>query len=488
MKKSVLVVGAGPVGLTMAAELARFKIPLRIIDKALARTDKSKALAVWARTLELLDRAGCADAFVATGLKAETVSISRGDELIARVSLTSVDSPFNYLLLIPQSESERLLEAHLQSLGGKVERGVELTGFSDLGTSVSCSLRHADGSAESFEADWLIGCDGAHSLVRGRLGLPFEGDTLATHFILADVHVAGLNFPGNELVMFWHADGAVVFFPIAPGRYRIIADIGNSPQHDPDLEEVRRIVNGRCPPGITLSNPIWLAGFGINERKVENYRSGRIFLAGDAAHIHSPAGGQGMNTGMQDAINLAWKLALVEHGDAKPALLDSYSDERSEVAKQILSDSGRMTRVAMVENHFMQNLRNFVAHRLLGFSGVQHAMADRLSEITIGYPHSQLNTGSSKNLKGPKPGERMLAEKPFGAGNTPRFALIAADSAEAQTMLQRHARLLEPALRPAEAPGIWLVRPDGYVAARAGADDWPIIEGCLTKIDLAPVS
>jgi len=482
MTKPVLVVGAGPVGLTLAAELARYKIPVRIIDKAPARTDKSKALAVWARTLELLDRAGCAQAFAATGLQAKTVSISRDTELIARAALDEIASPFNYLLLIPQSETERLLEAHLQSLGGKVERNAELTGFSDLGEGVACAVRHADGGVERLEASWLIGCDGAHSLVRKTLGLAFEGDTLATHFILADIHVAALDMPDDELVMFWHPDGVVVFFPIAPGRYRIIADIGAEPLHDPGLDEVQAIVNGRCPPGMILSDPIWLAGFGVNERKVEQYRTGRVFVAGDAAHVHSPAGGQGMNTGMQDAINLAWKLAMVENGDAGSALLDSYSDERSAVAKQILSDSGRMIRGAMLKNPLAQNLRNFVAHRLLGFSGVQHAMADRLSEITIGYPDSKLNAGSPKTIKGPKPGQRMIAGHPFGAGDTPRFALLAEDSAPARAVLQRFPRLLEPALRPSDAAGICLVRPDGYVAAVAEMDEWQIIEDCLSKI------
>ena len=189
-----------------------------------------------------------------------------------------------------------------------------------------------------------------------------------------------------------------------------------------------------------------------------------------------------MNTCVQDAFNLAWKLALAEHGDAGAKILDSYSAERSAVACQILADSGRMTQVAMMKNHLGQNLRNFVAHRLLGFSAVQHAMADRLSEITIGYPDSPLNAGPASAVKGPGPGERMIAEKKFGSGDTPRFALIAKESAEAQALLQNFSRLLELALRAPTQPGIWLVRPDGYVAAVAREDDWQIIEACLSKI------
>jgi 2-polyprenyl-6-methoxyphenol hydroxylase-like FAD-dependent oxidoreductase len=483
MPKPVLIVGAGPVGLIMAAELARYRVPVRIVDKASTRTDKSKALAVWARTLELLDRAGCAEAFAAAGLKTEAVGIHSGNEVIARITFDDVVSPFKYLLMIPQSETERLLEMHLASLGGKVERSTELTEFIDTGDGVSCTVRHSDDQSETIEASWLIGCDGAHSVVRRTLGMAFEGDTLSTNFIIADVHVAGFAIPPNELAIFWHQDGVVVFFPISPGRYRIIADIGSNPRHDPTFEEVQAIVDRRGPGGATLSDPIWLSGFGVNERKVKDYRAGRVFLAGDAAHIHSPAGGQGMNTGMQDAFNLAWKLALVEQGQAGPWLLDSYSVERSAVAEQILSDSGRMTSISMIRNHLAQNLRSFFAHQIFGISAVQHAIADRLSEITIGYPNSPLNAGFAKGLHGSQPGQRFIADRPFGAGDTPRFALVAKDGVEARTRVERHSALLESEIRaPSDVNGIWLVRPDGYVAATARTGDWQVIDDTLANI------
>ena len=198
MTKSVLVVGAGPVGLTMAAELARYRVPVRIIDQAPAPTDKSKALGVWSRTLELLDRAGCAEAFVSAGLKSSAATIRSGSERIAHIRFDSVASPFQFLLMLPQSETERLMGERVRSLGITIERSVELTGFDDLGQGVSCAIRHADGREETIEASWLIGCDGAHSLVRHKLGMAFEGDTLATNFILADVHVAGFDEAPDE--------------------------------------------------------------------------------------------------------------------------------------------------------------------------------------------------------------------------------------------------------------------------------------------------
>jgi 2-polyprenyl-6-methoxyphenol hydroxylase-like FAD-dependent oxidoreductase len=485
MTKPVLVVGAGPVGLTMAAELARYRTPVRIIDQATARTEESKALGVWPRTLELLDRAGSAEAFTATGLKSKAVSIQSGAERIAHITFDALPSPYPYLLLIPQPESERLLERRLQTFGIKVERGIELTSFAELADGVSCDLRHADGSSETLEAGWLIGCDGAHSTVRHKLGMAFEGDTLASTFVLADVHVAGLDAPKDEVTLYWSEDGIMGFFPISPPRYRIIADVGQNPRHDPTLEEVQAIVDRRGPGGVGLSNPLWLSGFSVNERKVETYRAGRVFLAGDAAHVHSPAGGQGMNTGMQDAFNLAWKLALVERGLARPDLLDSYSEERSAVAKQVLADSGRLTRAAMLQGPILEGLRNFVARHLLGFADLRRAFAERMAEVAIDYPASPISRGSGRGLGGPAPGHRIVAGRPFGAGDTPRFALMAAESDEARGVLHDYAPLIEPDLRsPPDAAGVWLVRPDGYVAAAARAGDWGPIRACLADITI----
>jgi 2-polyprenyl-6-methoxyphenol hydroxylase-like FAD-dependent oxidoreductase len=483
LTKPVLVVGAGPVGLTVAVELARYRVPVRIIDKALSRTDKSKALAVWSRSLELLDRSGAAQTFAATGLKASGAVIRTRHDVIAEVSFDLLPSPFPYVLLIPQSESERLLEERLNGLGVQVERNVELISLSDAGSGVTGAVDHADGRAETIEASWLIGCDGAHSIVRHTLGESFDGDTFGSNFILADVHLASRDISETKITLFWHEDGVLALFPIAPGRFRIIADVGSAPRHDPTLAEAQAIVDQRGPGEVALTDPVWMAGFSVNERMVSDYRAGRVFLAGDAAHVHSPAGGQGMNTGMQDAFNLAWKLALVEAGAAKATLLDSYSPERAAVARQILSDSGRMTRAATIRNRMVQDIRNFVAHRILGFADVQHAIAGRLSELTISYPKSPLNRGDADGLKGPGPGERIVDARPFGAGVAPRFALMGIESAEMHGLLDAHASLLEPELRaPPDENGLWLVRPDGYVAAVAWAGQRHAVSEALVAI------
>lgn len=210
-----------------------------------------------------------------------------------------------------------------------MERTVELTQFTASDNKVVSTLRRADGAEEIAETSWLIGCDGAHSTVRHQLGMEFHGETSLINWILADVHLE--NIPrAPEINVVWHSDGLLATFPIAEDRYRIVADAGvacensNHPA-EPTLEDVQAILDKRFPGGVRAINLIWLSSFRINERKVADYRAGRVFLAGDAAHVHSPAGGQGMNTGMQDACNLAWKLALVVHGIGSENLLDSYS-------------------------------------------------------------------------------------------------------------------------------------------------------------------
>jgi 2-polyprenyl-6-methoxyphenol hydroxylase-like FAD-dependent oxidoreductase len=472
MNSQVLIVGAGPVGLTMAAELTRYGVPVRIVDKAAQRTDKSKALVLWSRTLELLDRGGGSAPFVAAGLKVDAANIVAGNRLIGHVSLASVESRYPYALMLPQSETERLLEERLNGLGVRVERQVEMTSFTQDDAGVSAILRAADGREETVETQWLVGCDGAHSAVRHGLSLPFLGDTLQSDWILADLHLAAMPFPITEIANYWHEDGVLAMFPIAPGRYRIIADIGRSdgaPLADPTLAEVQAIVERRGPGGLALSDPIWLSAFRINERKVADYRKGRAFVAGDAAHVHSPAGGQGMNTGMQDAFNLAWKLALVCQGRCgADALLDSYSTERGAIGDQVLAAAGRLTAVAVMKNHAAQVVRNLLGGFLFGLSPVRRAMADTLSEISIGYADTPLNGAHGRGLGGPMPGERIPpadGDTPFGAGATPRFALCAAPGEAAARLLRDHVNLLEPALRPPLASGgQWLVRPDGYAA------------------------
>ncbi len=492
MQKAVLIAGAGPVGLTMAAELTRYGVPVRIIDKAPERTDKSKALVIWPRTLELLERSGSVDAFIAAGLKVESASIIVGDKRIGHVALEKVASHYPYALMIPQSETERLLEALLTRLGAKVERSWELTGFSASGEGVRATLRHSDGHDETADFSWLIGCDGAHSTVRHQLGLEFEGEAIDCDWVLADVHLTGI--PAEpEIQIYWHADGILALFPIQGTRWRVIADVGpqGSQKGDPTLEEIQRILDVRGPGNIKASDPVWIASFHINDRKVANYRAGRVFLAGDAAHIHSPAGGQGMNTGMQDAFNLAWKLALSYRDRCTgELLLESYSAERSAVGKQVVEGAGYATQLAMLRGGAEQAIRNHVASFLFGFAPVRQKMADVLTELSVGYAHSPINGHGGHGTHGhgaPAEGERAPireGEEPVGAGSAPKFVLFSeSDGAGANPLSDRFGEVVEAKLRaPFEPGGLWLVRPDGYVALAEKRGEFTKVQEYLARV------
>jgi len=490
MKLDVLVAGAGPVGLAMAIELARYGLSVRIVDKAAQRTDKSKALVLWSRTLELMDRGGYGQALIDAGYPVSAVNIVDGGKQIAHITLDGVASPHPYALMLPQSETERLLEEHLTALGVQLERSVELARFVASSDQVVSTLRHSDGMEEVVESTWLIGCDGAHSTVRHQLGMEFVGDTLPSDWILADVHLAGIPWK-KEIEIAWHADGVLAIFPIEEGRYRLIADVGNAkanaPRPDPTLEEVQALLDTRGPGGIKASQPVWLATFGINERKVADYRQGQVFVAGDAAHIHSPAGGQGMNTGIQDACNLAWKLALVHGGIcAAEPLLGSYSVERSAVGKQVLAATGRATAIGIMQGEIKQSIRNHIASLVFGLSPVRKIMAEVVTEVSIGYPHSPLNARGAHVHGGPAAGERAPIREddpPAGAGATPRFALFAEPGTAAAQFVSRYSGILEPEIRePFQQGGVWLIRPDGYVALATKRDQWDELTAYLDQI------
>jgi 2-polyprenyl-6-methoxyphenol hydroxylase-like FAD-dependent oxidoreductase len=480
-----LIVGAGPVGLTMAAELARYGLDIRIIDKAPRATQTSKALVVWSRTLELMDRMGCTQAFLDAGLRGKGGTMRSGGRVLGHMALEDVASAYNFALMIPQSETERLLTEHLQALGATVEREVELTGFTEAPGGIQAQLRHADGREETVTTPWLIGCDGAHSAVRHGLGVAFPGQAQPDDWLLADVRLEGDGKPaGDEIAIYLHQTGPFVIFPIPGDRARVIGVIGKAesdhPRPDPTLQDVQAMVDDRAGGGFRVTDPVWLTHFRINERKVAEYRHGRAFLMGDAAHIHSPAGGQGMNTGMQDAINLAWKLAMVVQGRASPALLDSYSPERSEVGQMVLRNATRLTDMATLANPAAQAARNLALRVLLGFHAVRDKMAQTMSEIEIGYPGSPLSDG-------PLAGERWAPQHydgaPPGAGQEPRFVLYAADSENAEALVARFPSLVESVVRrPDEPLRVLIVRPDGYVGFSAEEADWDGAEDYLRRL------
>jgi 2-polyprenyl-6-methoxyphenol hydroxylase-like FAD-dependent oxidoreductase len=523
---TTLVVGAGPVGLTMAAQLHHHSLNCRIIDQCATPSDKSKALVLWARSLEMLDDLGIAGHFVAAGRFLDAATIYSRGRALAHVPFAATGTQYPRPLMIAQSETERLLVEHLRSVGISVERSVTLTGFVDQGDHILATIQHDGGLQEQVRCAWLLGCDGAHSTTRKTLGLEFTGVAEPNDWILADCRVEG-PLPPNELSFFWHHHGILGFFPFAD-RCRIIADMGvaRTPTKapDPSLAEVQRIVDERGPRNLRLAEPHWLASFRINERKVAHYGRGRVLLAGDAAHIHSPAGGQGMNTGMQDAWNLAWKLALVESGRAPVVLLDSYSPERSAIGARVLREASRMTRMVMLRNPIAQYLRNRIMGVVSRLTAFRRSMVHYLTELWVHYPDSPLNGENGTWANGIRPGDRLpdaILREPgserevrlLNIVHGPRFHLLllpGGDQSDMESIRERITKSYADVIRThlivttasegqppgttwldrdgavakllgARGPAIALVRPDGYLAYRAAPPSWSKLQEYLSR-------
>jgi 2-polyprenyl-6-methoxyphenol hydroxylase-like FAD-dependent oxidoreductase len=475
MVTDVLICGAGPVGMTMASELLRFGLNVRIVDAAPARTDKSKALVLWSRSIELLEPSGLSERFVlAGGARVSTAEFAEGQWLIGAFNFGDLESDYPYALMIPQTQTERVLETHLQAEGAAVERDVRLVAFSQDADGVTASLAHADGSTETARARWLLGCDGAHSFVRHGLGLQFEGMTEPVEWALADVFLPDA-VAGDRLQMDLHPAGILALFPMGGHRFRLIVDAGPAKPGAGEftLADLQTMIDARGRPDLKARDPVWLSRFKINERKVADYRVGRVFLAGDAAHIHSPAGGQGMNTGMQDAFNLAWKLALVAKGAASDALLDSYSSERSGIGDRVLRNAGFVTKVASFRNPILRKARNLALGWALDMPFAQRRVARMLSELDIAYPQSPLSVGGKSVLrKGLKPGMRVdprstrLRQSEIGASG--KFHVVGAKTEISALEGQFPALVGAGTLSQS---GLWLIRPDGYAGFAGGAGD-----------------
>jgi 2-polyprenyl-6-methoxyphenol hydroxylase-like FAD-dependent oxidoreductase len=386
VSEPILVVGAGPVGLMAACELRRRGADVRIVDCAEAPTDKSKALGVHARTLELLDSMGLVDRFLAAGRQIHGTNAFADGKRIVHVEFHDIDSPFPIVLAVAQADTERLLRERLAELGGAVERCLKLVALVQDDAGVTATLERPDGERETARVPWLIGCDGAHSAVRHALGLSFDGVPYEERFVLADVRM-DCALPDDEVSAYLAPDGLAALFPLPGGRWRIIAD---SPLEQPTADDVMRLVSARGVPPLAIRETNWIASFRIHRRIVPHYRVGRCFVAGDAAHIHSPVGGQGMNTGMQDAFNLAWKLALVVQGTARPSLLDSYETERRPVAAATLAGTDLATKVVTLRNPVAREVRNRLAGLLSSLEIVQRRMLAQASEVAVDYRASPL--------------------------------------------------------------------------------------------------
>jgi len=411
VRTDVLICGAGPVGLTLAAQLQKMGVSFQIVDKRQGRSEKSKALVVWGRSLELLDTCMDANSFLDNGRPVRKAKFYEEGVQFAEIEFSSDESEFGTGVLIPQSLTEKLLEDHLSECGLGVQRATELLSFVQSRDDVTCVLADAEGGQRTLIAKYLVGCDGAHSVVRHGLELEFPGRNDGLRWVLADVELSG-DVPDADVASLWSRSGILLLFHFGDNVWRVIAEepLGNPdlPRRDPTLSEIQHYLSERGAEGVRASNPTWLAEFRVSERKVENYASGRVFVAGDAAHVHSPAGGQGMNTGIQDACNLAWKLAWKLRGVANNKLLDSYSYERSEVGAKVVRATSHMTRLATTESRVLQSVRNAVAKIALHFDWVQDKIRQNLAEYTVAYRTSDINgTDARCNRSALKCGDRV---------------------------------------------------------------------------------
>jgi 2-polyprenyl-6-methoxyphenol hydroxylase-like FAD-dependent oxidoreductase len=388
---TVLIVGAGPTGMTAAIELKRMGMDVRIIDKSDHLARYSQALVVQARTLEQFQRYGLANTAIAHGRKLREAKFYSEGKLIVDFKLDGVESPYPFALFIPQSETEALLNAHMESLGVKTERNVELVSLTQE-PELRAMLRRADGRTEEVSPRWLIGCDGAHSVVREKTGTPFEGARVGISFFLADAEITGPDLPQDELSL--HVShGNVVFMARLTDRIvRLIVAMHEQPKIASDRELTVEDLQGmidRVGLRIQIHSAEWMTPFHVTDRQAKHYRVGNVFLAGDASHIHSPVGGQGMNTGIQDVANLAWKLAAVARG-ADDALLDSYEEERGEVGRTLLRFTERGLKFATASNPVIEKLRDALAPIIVLLPPVQRGAVGFVSETAIEYRSSSI--------------------------------------------------------------------------------------------------
>ena len=420
---AVLVAGAGPVGLALACGLRRLGVSCRIVDRRDEPTPvgESRALAIWERTLEVFADLGVIDRFLAEGRKIHGLNAYADGRRLTHIGLDldSADTPYPFVLSLSQGQTERLLAERLAGLGVEVERRSQLVEFAQDGAGVTAILAGPDGTRHTIRADWLVGCDGAHSTVRQQLGLAFEGSAYEEPFHVLDTRLTW-GLPDDEAhVFFRHDGGGLGCFPLpGQGQWRLIdaPPVGHVSQEGGDVvERFRSLLGAVGVHGATITEPGWSSSFRIQRRITDRFRAGRCFVAGDAAHIHSPAGGQGMNTGIQDAHNLAWKLALVVAGASPPRLLDSYEAERRPVALGVLHGTDLLTRVATLRYPVAVGVRNALASFLTQFDFVRRRAARALSELDVGYRRSPIVAEDRGSL--------VQALLPVGQGPGPRAYL-----------------------------------------------------------------
>lgn len=429
MRDDALIVGAGPTGLVLALWLTRMGTRVRIIDEAAQPGTTSRALAIQARTLELYRQLDLSDAVLSRGTRVEAVNLWVQGERKARVPFGAIGeglTPFPYVQVFPQDEHEQLLIERLKSFGVSVERQTELIEFTDDGIRIDARLRTPDGTEEVCEASFIVGCDGARSTVRHQIGADFSGGTYPQVFYVADVEGSGPAVNGELNVALDKADFILVFPMKGEGRVRLVGVVSDErAEHAETLsfDDVSRTAIDALSLEIRKAN--WFSTYRVHHRVADRFRKGRAFLAGDAGHIHSPAGGQGMNTGIGDAINLAWKLDAVVHGRAPESLLASYEAERIGFARRLVQTTDRVFRFATADGPVADFIRVRIAPLVMPIAtrvgAVTEFMFRSVSQTMINYRDGPLSAGKAGDVHG---GDRLPWAPANGVDNYDSLADI----------------------------------------------------------------
>jgi 2-polyprenyl-6-methoxyphenol hydroxylase-like FAD-dependent oxidoreductase len=502
----VLIVGAGPTGLMLANQLARRGIRPSIIDRHNGPAQQSRAMAVHARTLEIYAKLGIAARAVEQGEQGNGANMWVGGRLRARVPLEEMGknlSPFPYVLMLGQDENERIMGARLRDWGVDVEWNTELVGLEQHADHVTATIRQPDGRHRTSDALYVAGCDGSRSAVRQLNGIGFPGDAYEHSFFVADTEATGPMVP-NELNVYLWGKGFHLYFPMrGQNRWRVIGLLPEGLRSKPDVtfKELVPSLQQEGAQGLSFASCLWFSTYRIHHRRTERFRDRRCFLLGDAAHVHSPMGGQGMNTGLQDAYNLAWKLALVTSGRAADPLLDTYEVERLPFADKLLSTTDRAFRFVVSDSWFGGVLRTRILPNVAAIAMkpkfMRRAAFLTLSQIAIEYRASPLSRTLAGVAKGsPRAGERFpwlqLAfadgrgtEDLFQRLDDTKFNLLVIGQPAPSTERLGLGDLLASHVVPFEggniralaavaitAPAYYLLRPDGHIGlAGTGVDE-----------------
>lgn len=481
----VIIIGAGPTGLSLACQLIRHGVDFVIIDTKENTTPFSRAIGVQARTLEIYDQMGTADKLIALGKPAEKVRMIEGGFVRGEAVLKNIGSgmsAYPFMLVVEQGKHEKLLYEYIREHGRDVHWQTGLESFTQDDSGVVATVKSADGNVETINAKYLVGCDGAKSLVRHTLGLTFEGDTVGRLFYVADVQV-NWEFPHDALQICLAKQTLTAFFPmVGENRYRILGTFPEgreAVEGDILYEEIERQIQLDTEMELDISHVNWFSVYKVHSRAVNKFSEGRCFVAGDAAHIHTPAGGQGMNTGIQDGYNLAWKLAMAVNGNADATLLDTYNEERLRNAHHLLRTTDRLFELGASDEWFISFVRTHIFPHVLGFAlsldAVKNAIFPLVSQIGINYADSSLS--ETKGSFSVKAGDRMPWFAIDGASiydllRTPKFHLLAfgdmdpAIDERFSSILDSQQLAIGPEVSKAfgtDGPFVVLLRPDNYI-------------------------